>query len=189
MIITINGDEGSGKTTIAKIISEKIGFPRYTTGEIFREMAKKRGMGVVDYAKLGETDPNIDKEIDDYVIKLSKEQDNFILDSRVAWHFIPNSLKIYLSVDENEGAKRIYKEILGKNNRNETKKPPASVEYVLGKVRERREADDKRYLKYYGISIRDKNNYDFVLDTTTISAEEACKEVSKYIETKNVKLN
>jgi CMP/dCMP kinase len=182
MIITINGDEGSGKTTIAKIISEKINFPRFTTGEIFREMSKKRGLSLVEYLKLGETDPNIDKEVDDYVIKLSREQDNFIIDSRVAWHFIPNSLKIYLAVSENEGAKRIYKEILGKNNRNETKKTPPSVKYVLEKVRERRKTDDKRYLQYYGIDIRDKNNYDFVLDTTHISAEEACKKVISYIE-------
>jgi CMP/dCMP kinase len=182
MIITINGDEGSGKTTIAKIISDKLNFPRYTTGEIFREMSKKRGMSLVEYVKLGETDPNIDKEVDDYVIKLSKEQDNIIIDSRVAWHFIPNSLKIYLAVDDNEGARRIYQEILGKNNRNETKKTPPSIEYVLEKVRERRKTDDKRYLKYYGINIRDKNNYDFVVDTTQISAEEAYKKVMEYIE-------
>jgi CMP/dCMP kinase len=193
MIITINGDEGSGKTTIAKIISGKLNFPRYTTGEIFREMSKKRGMSLVEYLKLGETDQSIDKEVDDYVVKLSKEQDNFIIDSRVAWHFIPKSLKIYLSVDENEGAKRIYKEILGKNNRNETKKTPASVKYVLEKVRERRETDNKRYLKYYEIDIRDINNYDFVLDTTSISAKEACSKVIEYIEkefeSKNAKLN
>ncbi|MFA6047450.1 MAG: cytidylate kinase family protein [Parcubacteria group bacterium] len=184
MIITINGDEGSGKTTVAKKLAEKINFTRYTTGEIFREMSKKRGLSLVEYLKLGETDPSIDKEVDDYVIKLSKEQDNFIIDSRVAWHFIPNSIKIYLKVAEEEGAKRIYKEILEKNNRNETKKPPASVDYVMKKVQERRETDDKRYMQYYGINIRNKNNYDFVVDTTDLDPEQVFEKVLGFIQSK-----
>ena len=59
MIITLNGDEGSGKTTIAKKIAEAVGYQRITTGEIFREMSKKRGLSLVEYLKLGETDPTI----------------------------------------------------------------------------------------------------------------------------------
>jgi CMP/dCMP kinase len=184
MIITINGDEGSGKTTIAKKIAEKLNYARYTTGEIFREMSKKRGMSLVEYLKLGETDPKIDKEVDDYVINLSKKQDNFIIDSRVAWHFIPKSLKIYLEVNEEEGAKRIYHEILGKNNRNETKKTPPSIKYVLEKVRERRKTDDIRYLKYYGIDIRDRKKYDFVLDTSNLNPEEVFEKLISFIENK-----
>lgn len=184
MIITINGDEGSGKTTVAKKISEKLNFPRYTTGEIFREMSKKRGLSLVDYLKLGETDPQIDKEVDDYVVKLSKEQSSFIIDSRVAWHFIPESIKIYLEIDQLEGAGRIYKEILGKNNRNETRKPPASVEYVMKKIQQRKATDDKRYMKYYGINIRDKANYDFVLDTTSLDPEQVADSVMEFINSK-----
>jgi len=188
MIITINGDEGSGKTTVAKKLAEKLNFTRYTTGEIFREMSRKRGLSLVEYLKMGETDPSIDKEVDDYVIKLSKEQDNFIIDSRVAWHFISDSLKIYLKVDEEEGAKRIYEEILKKDNRNETKKPPASVDYVMKKVQERRETDNKRYMQYYGINIRDKSNYDIVVDTTNLNPDQVFEEVLGFIRSKiNVK--
>jgi cytidylate kinase len=184
MIITINGDEGSGKSTVARKIADKLNYSCLSTGTIFREMSKKRGMSLVEYLKLGETDPQIDKEVDDYVIKLSKEQDNFIIDSRVAWHFIPQSLKIYLEVGEMEGAERIYQEILGKNNRNETKKAPASVNYVLKKIQERKKTDNKRYLKYYGINIRDKNNYDFILDTTDLSKDQVFEKVLGFIQSK-----
>lgn len=184
MIITINGDEGSGKTTVAKRLAEKLNFTRYTTGEIFREMSKKRDLSLVEYLKLGETDPSIDKEVDDYVVKLSKEKDNFIIDSRVAWHFIPDSIKIYLKVDEEEGAKRIFQEILGKNNRNETKEKPASVEYVLQKIRERKETDDKRYMKYYGINIRDQKNYDIVVDTTDLDRDGVYEKVLEFVRSK-----
>lgn len=184
MIITINGDEGSGKTTIAKRLAEKLNFSRYTTGEIFRKMSKKRGLSLIEYLKIAETDPQIDKEVDDCVIKMSKEQDNFIIDSRVAWHFIPKSLKIYLETDEKEGATRIYKEIMEKNDRNETKKTPASIDYVIGKIRERKKVDDKRYMKYYGITIRNKSNYDFVLDTTNLNPDQVFEKTLEFIKSK-----
>lgn len=147
-------------------------------------MSQKRGLSLIEYLRLAETNPQIDKEVDDNVIKMAKEKDNLIIDSRVAWHFIPNSLKIYLKTDEKEGAKRIFEEILKKNNRNETKKPPASADYIIKKIRERKKTDDKRYMKYYGINIRDKNNYDFILDTTSLNPGQVFEKVMEFIKSK-----
>ncbi|MFA7319307.1 MAG: cytidylate kinase family protein [Parcubacteria group bacterium] len=184
MIITLNGAEGSGKTTVAKKISEELGYVRYTTGEIFREMARKRGLTLVDYIKLGENDPQVDKEVDDYVIELSKKEDHFILDSRMAWHFIPKSLKIYLNIDQREGAKRIFNELQKDTARNEMKDKPKTVDEVLRKIQERNETDDKRYMQYYKVNIRDEKNYDFVLDTTNLSRDEVFEEVTRVIKEK-----
>ncbi|MDR3559240.1 MAG: cytidylate kinase family protein [Candidatus Pacebacteria bacterium] len=184
MIITLNGSEGSGKTTVAKKIASELDYVRYTTGEIFRAMAKKRGLTLVEYVQLGETDPEIDKEVDDYVVKLSKEQDNFILDSRMAWHFIPQSTKIYLNVDEREGAKRVFAELQKDNSRNEMKNTPKTVEEVLKKIQARQKTDDTRYLQYYNVNIRDKKNYDFVLDTTELFPEEVFEKVMAFINSK-----
>lgn len=186
MIITLNGSEGSGKTTIAKKISEELGYKRYTTGEIFRAMAKKRNLTVVEYVKLGEIDPKIDKEVDDYVVELSKKEDNFILDSRLAWYFIPNSLKIYLEVDAYEGAKRVFNELQKDSSRNELKNIPKSIDEVLLKIRERQKTDDLRYMQYYKVNIRDKKNYDFVVDTTNLSREEVFEKTISFIK-KNLK--
>jgi len=180
MIISFNGDEGSGKSTIAKKVAEAIGYPRYYMGQIFRDMAAKRGLTLVEYLKLGETDPNIDKEVDDYLLKLAEEQSNFIIESRTAWHLIPHSLKIYLEVDEREGAKRIFKELQENNSRNEDKKVD-SIEDVLKSNQRRKETDDLRYKKYYGIDIRDPKNYDFVLDTTNLSREEVLDKTMAFV--------
>lgn len=180
MIISFNGDEGSGKSTIAKKVAEAIGYPRYYMGQIFRDMAAKRGLTLVEYLKLGETDPNIDKEVDDYLLKLAKEQSNFIIESRTAWYLIPHSLKIYLEVDEREGAKRIFKELQENNSRNEDKKVD-SIEDVLKSNQRRKETDDLRYKKYYGIDIRDPKNYDFVLDTTNLSREEVLDKTMAFV--------
>jgi CMP/dCMP kinase len=147
-------------------------------------MAKKRNMTLVEYIKLGETDPNVDKEVDDYLIGLSKEQSDFVIESRTAWHLIPRSLKIYLAVDEKEGAKRIFKQLQeeadAKISRNEDKEID-TFESVLESNRRRKETDNTRYKKYYGIDIRKPENYDFVLDTTKLTREEVFSQVMNFI--------
>ena len=180
MIISFNGDEGSGKSTIAEKVAKVLGYPRYYMGQIFRDMAKKRGMTLVEYLKLGEVDPNIDKEVDDHLLQLAEESNDFIIESRTAWHLIPQSLKIYLKVDEKEGAKRIFKQLQKNNSRNEDRKID-SLEDLLASNRKRKETDDLRYKKYYGIDIRNSKNYDFFLDTTKLTREEVFKQVITYI--------
>lgn len=185
MIISFNGDEGSGKSTIAKRIAEELGYPRYYMGQIFRDMAKKGGLTLVEYLKKGETDSSIDKEVDDYLLDLTKKESDFVIESRTAWHLIPKSLKIYLKVSEEEGAKRIFKQLQEEtgNGRNEDKKMD-TWENVLESIRNRRTTDDLRYKKYYGINIRDPKNYDFVLDTTHLAREEVFSRVMDFIKKK-----
>jgi cytidylate kinase len=182
MIISFNGDEGSGKSTIAKKVAEALGYPRYYMGQIFRDMAKKRGLTTVEYGKLGEADPRVDKEVDDYLLSLEKKQTDFVVESRTAWHLIPDSLKIYLKADEQEGAKRIFKQLKEEtdNSRNEMKEA-STIENVLENIQRRRKTDDLRYEKYYGINIRDPKSYDLFLDTTNLTREEVFKRVMNFI--------
>lgn len=183
MIISFNGDEGSGKSTVAKSVSTELNYPRYYMGQIFRDMAAKRNLTLVEYVKLGETDSSVDKDVDDYLIDLSQKESDFVIESRTAWHFIPQSLKIYLRVDEVEGAKRVFNELQNKNQRNEIA-GDFSLEDILKKIQERRATDDARYMKYYGINIRDEKNYDLVLDTTNLSKEEVFRKVMEFIKEK-----
>jgi len=180
MIISFSGDIGSGKSTIAKKISEKIGYERFYMGQILRDVAKKRKMTLVELLKKGENDPSIDKQIDDLIVKLSKENDNFIIESRTAWYFIPHSLKIYLKVDEQEGAKRIFKQLQSNNERNEDRKL-LTLEDVVRSNKNRRETDDKRYKTYYGIDISKMENYNFVLDTTDLSVNDVYNRTLAFI--------
>jgi CMP/dCMP kinase len=187
MIISFNGDEGSGKSTIAEKVAKNLGYPRYYMGQIFRDMAKKRGMTVAEYSEFVKEDPNVDREIDDYVVKLANEQSDFVIESRTAWHFVPKSLKIYLKVNDEEGARRIFKQLQKqeKDLRNEADKD-ATFQDIIQKISERRKNDDIRYRKFYDIDIRNPKNYDFVFDTTKFSKEEVFKNILDFVK-KNLK--
>lgn len=183
MIITLNGDEGAGKSTVAKKIAEELSYKHYYTGQFFRDLAKKRDLTVVEYSRLGETDASVDREIDDYTIDLAKREDNFVIDSRMAWHFIPGSIKIFLKVNEKVGAERVHQNLQEKNSRNEVKEN-LSVNELMAKIKERKESDRKRYIMYYNADNHNMDNYDYVLDTTTLSVEEVFEKVMNFIKSK-----
>jgi len=178
MIISISGNQGSGKSTIATKLAEQLHWPRYYMGGMRREAAKKRGLTLAEYNKLGETDPNTDLEVDLYQQELGRTQDNFIVEGRTSWHFIPQSFKIFIYVKDEVGAQRIFDEFKTKNleaRQNEDKFQ--TYEEVLASIRKRHQGDKKRYQKYFGIDVFDPANYDFYLDTTKLDREQAYKAV------------
>jgi cytidylate kinase len=170
MRITINGIPGSGKSTVAKYLAKKLKFKYYGIGRMRREIAKEKGMTIAELNKLGEKEAWTDIEIDDFQKKLAKK-DNFIADGRLSWNFIPNSIKIFLTVKPEIGAKRIFKE----------KRKEERYENVKGEMRalkERLKSDVKRYKKYYGIkNIYDLKNYDIIIDTSDMSRGQMKKAV------------
>lgn len=183
MIISISGAEGAGKSTIAKMLAAKLGWPRYYIGGIRREKAREHGLTLEEYNKLGETDPSTDLEVDEYQKKLGETEDNFIIEGRTSWHFIPQSYKIYLDIAFEEGARRIFKALQNDNSRNEGSNLK-TYDNVLTSLKTRRESDKLRYAKYFNIDVFDVKNYDFVLDTTNLSVEQVFTKILEVVESK-----
>ena len=180
MIISISGKPGSGKTTVANILAQRLKWPQYYIGEIRRKLAAKHGMTLQEYNKLGETDPSTDIDIDKYQEKLGKTKDNFVIQGRTSFKFIPHSLKVYLDVDFDEGAHRVWQSL--KENptaRNEGHVP--TLAECRKNVRERIASDKKRYEKYYHLDVYDKRHYDLVIDTTKKTPERVADEIMKKI--------
>ncbi|MEK7202701.1 MAG: cytidylate kinase family protein [Patescibacteria group bacterium] len=180
MIISIAGRAGSGKSTITQKLSKKLGWKYYDMGAIRRSKAKSLDLSLAEYNKLGENDPRTDLELDYYQKKLSKNLDNFVISSRTSWHFIPRSIKIYLDVKDDVGAKRIWLGLKRKNNRNEDKNLK-TIKDVLASQRKRVASDIKRYKKYYKIDVYDYKNFDYVIDTTTLTKKQVLDQVYNYI--------
>lgn len=181
MIISLSGGMGSGKSTIAQMLADKLGWPRYYMGGLRREAAEKRGLTLAEYNELGETDIVTDQEVDEYQRELGKKEDNFVIEGRTSWYLIPHSFKIYLDVDQEGGAKRIFNSLQHKNSRNEDKNL-ATWQDVLASNKQRITSDNIRYRKYYNIDVYDKNNYDFYLDTTNLTPEQVFEAVFKEVQ-------
>lgn len=174
MIITISGIAGSGKSTVAKLLAKKLNYKHYSIGDFMRDMAKEKNITLLELSKLAEKDKAIDKELDKKQIELGKKQDNFVIDSRLGFHFIKNSKKIFLNVDLNEAAKRILKE----KRKHESYK---DIQESAEKIKTRIKSENKRYKEYYNIDYQNKTHYDIIIDTTDIKPEEIVKDILKII--------
>ena len=164
MHITLTGNLGSGKSTICRLMSDQYGYEVYSTGKIMRELAAERGLTVLEMNRLMETDHSYDNIIDDTVTKISKEAaKDLFFDSRLAWHFAINSFKVFLSVDINEAARRVFNDSRGDV---ETYKDLADAK---SKLIERAHAEDQRYKDIYGIDYFNPANYNLILDSTFTS--------------------
>jgi cytidylate kinase len=178
MIISFGGTMGSGKSHVARRLAEKLGWPYYDMGKLHRDLAAKRGLTLEEFNKLNEADPTIDREVDQYQAELGKKEDNFIMVGRTSWHFIPHSIKIFMTVRLDVGARRIFKDLAGRNEAEGLK----TVEDVQKNMEERIDNERSRYKKHFNIDVYDERNYDYVIDTSDISEDESFAKVCAIIE-------
>ena len=164
MRITISGPPGSGKTTVCKLLAQRLGFEYIISGNVFRDMAQKLGMTLAEFGRLAEEDPKYDKMIDDSMVTSAAERENIILEARLAGHNLARqdirAFKVCLDADPWVRAQRLMEREIGDND------------LVMTEMLEREESEAVRYRQYYGIDLRDKSVYDLIIDTTDITPEE-----------------
>ncbi len=177
MIITISGQAGSGKSTVGKILADKLGYVYYSIGTLRRRMAKERGIRLSELNRLGEAEEFTDREVDEYQKKLGKKKGNFVVDGRLSFHFIPNSVKIYLKADLKTRARRVFTD-------ERIAEGFKSLKDAENELKDRERSDLFRYKKYYGIKFIDKKNYDIVIDTSHITAEEVAEKILNFLKEK-----
>jgi len=137
-IITINGTAGSGKSTVAKLLAKKLDYKHYSMGDFQREIAEEKGISLLELGKLEEKDKSIDEEVDQMQIDLGRKEDNFVIDSRLGFHFIPNSIKIFLDADFEERAKRILADTIRKEHN-------VNLKTTKQNIKTREASEKKRY--------------------------------------------
>ena len=166
--ISVTGDLGSGKSTVCKILAEKMNAEIVSIGSINRKMAMEMNMDAVEFHKFIVGKPEFDKIFDDYQKAYEGKAGSYIVDSRLGFHFVPSTYSFYLKTDTEEAAKRIM-------CANRCSESYASVEEAVKKIKERRQAEQIRYTQCYGVDILDMDNYDCVIDTTKLTPEEVAQ--------------
>lgn len=164
-IITIAGKPGSGKSTTANILAETLGYERFSAGKFLRDIAAAHGMSTEAASRMAIENPSVDHELDALTEKTGKERERIVVDGRLAFHFIPESFKVYLDLDLETAAKRIFGE--GDRARRESGDLAASAEETETLLERRLASEQERYRSLYGIDPHDKAHFDLVLDTAT----------------------
>lgn len=167
MHITITGNLGSGKSTICKILEDKYGFEIYSTGKVQRELARQMNMTTLEMNQLMCSDHKYDNMIDDTTARISRENPdkNIIFDSRLAWHFVEKSFKVFLAVDLNVAAERVM------NDNRGTEEQYSSLEEAKEKLYMRAQTENVRYKDIYNLEYFDYSNYNLVVESTYSSPE------------------
>lgn len=177
MKITISGKPGSGKSSVAKLIAKKLKLQHYSAGDLWRELAKNKKITILELNKLAEKDDKYDHQLDKNVEMLGKTKDNFVIDGRLTFNFIPDSIKIFLDADLNTRAKRIHKDARAEEDNKD-------INDTLNKLRARESSEKKRYKQLYGIDPYTADNFDFVIDTSSISVDEVVSQVVSFVKMK-----
>ncbi|MDR1679934.1 MAG: cytidylate kinase family protein [Prevotellaceae bacterium] len=170
-IITLTGDLGSGKSTVSALLCARLGYNYIYTGSIQREIAARYRMTTLELNQYAETHPEIDEEIDS-TFRLLGNSFDLVVDSRLAWYFIPNSFKVFMQTDLSVSAARIFADTKRKGEQKYK-----STEEVAQHIAARKASENKRYADLYGVNCANLSQFDFVIDTSTISPEETANQI------------
>lgn len=175
-VIIISGPPGSGTTTIAKAVAKHLGFDIFSTGEIFRSVAKERGLSVGQLSEKAEQE--VDWEVDNKC-KLAAQKGNVVIESDAAAWYVENAIKIWLDAPLMVRAERIF---------NDSKKRVAekysNLMEVAEKIRKRRNDDRDRYQARYNFNVDDTSIYDLKIDTEYLTADEIATQVIGFVQKK-----
>lgn len=170
-LITITGHLGSGKSTVAKMLAKQLGWEYYSTGMAQRTIAKKRGVTTTELNRLAIKDTSIDHEIDAVFKNPPWGNHPCVVDSRLAFHFLPKSLKVCLTVDTKEAAKRVWAE------KGRISEHYSNEQEALDYLQKRSKLEQKHFVKNYGLDITNLKLFDLVIDTTHLTPKEVCQKI------------
>lgn len=166
-IISITGDLGSGKSTVAKRMCEKLGFEYFSTGKIQRKIAEERGIDTLQLNQLCGSDKSVDDLIDGRLRQMNVDgTTDIILDSRLAWFFVGKSFKVYLTALHTVAAERVF------NDDKRVGEPVGNQMEVLNNLLERQRMENERFKDFYNADCFNLDNFDIVVDSSKSTVDD-----------------
>ena len=158
--IAVSSLSGCGNTTATHNVGETLDLQvvNYT----FRDLATDLELTFEDIQAQAEQSRVFDYLTDLKLIRASL-QPKVIVGSRLAAWLVDADLRVWLQAPLETRAKRIF--------RREPDRYP-SYEAVLYRTLQRDEQNRKRYLQLYGIDINDRSDFDIIINTEKLTAEQ-----------------
>ncbi len=171
--ITVGGLPGTGTSTLCRLLRDRLGMRYEYAGAIFREEAKKYGMGLPEFGTYCESNPQVDMSLDDMQAGIMLEG-NVIMEGRLAgWlarkHGIP-AFTVWVVCEEQERVRRLVERDGG------------MADEQMDAMRIRQKSEAARYMRYYEADLDDLTPYDLVLDSTHMSPDQLADQVLQAIE-------
>ncbi|MEM0202501.1 MAG: AAA family ATPase [Archaeoglobaceae archaeon] len=171
MKITISGPPGSGKTTVARILAEKLGIKVISAGSVFRQLAMEKKMSLEEFSKFAEGNPEIDIMIDKMQKEMAEKERDAIIEGRLSGWMVKNAdLRVYIFAEAEVRYSRI------------AKREGKDINEVRRETKLREEIEKRRYQKFYGINVDDWSIYDLIVNSTRIPAEKIAEIIAKAVE-------
>ncbi|HIJ99193.1 TPA: (d)CMP kinase, partial [archaeon] len=159
-------------TTIAKAVAKHFGMDFFSTGDIFRKVAKERNLQVAKLSGIAEQE--VDWEVDNKC-KLVAQKGNVVIESDIAAWYVDGAIKIWLDAPLMVRAERVFKDIKRVAERYK------NLAEVVKKIKERRDRDRDRYMQRYGYNVDDTSIYDYKIDTEFLGMREVINTVIGYV--------
>lgn len=172
--ITMSGDTSSGVSTAARGVAETLHYRYFSTGELFRTIAEKNDMTIEELSELAETNSVVDNEIDQLIMVLGQKERDIVLDSRLAHWWVHAAFKVYLRVDSNIAAERVFAQAQDDAcNAQHTE----SIEDIRSSLDNQKRSREKRYQDFYGLDITNMNQYNIIIDTSHKKPKQVIAEI------------
>ena len=169
-IITICGGLGSGKSSTAKGVAQALGYQHFSSGDLFRQVGLELGLSINEINIRAETDKKIDEMTDQKLRDLGNGS-KLVIDSRTAFHWIPESFKVYLDLPPEIAKNRVVNSLKENPLRMQSEKVSTSEE-AYEKLRARLVSEQKRFWDLYKIDNTKKEQFDLVVDTDKNNLQE-----------------
>jgi cytidylate kinase len=161
-LITIAGSPGSGKSSTAKALAAALQYRHFSSGDVFRQLAAERGESIEAMNISAEVQRDIDLKVDNLLQDMYRTEEKLVIDSRMAWRWMPASFKVFLVLDPDTAAERIFDNVREEGRQSED---ATSVEEARRSIDRRFASEQRRYRALYGVNPTDPLNFDVVVNT------------------------